>query len=254
VLHSLVAVWTAAAHEPHAPRHWRPVKTSKLVHRDRLLLLFPSVPAVHLLVTCKANQQHKQFRLSLFSDLSRPLLDLLRCKSAAAVHPLLPCSMYWQQGVLEAGDRRWRRSAAAASGRSVGTAENRLEKTKKCSIWGKKGTTAGLCFFFYGGKWAAERDPAVGCCCRWGWFLWVRPEEKTGCLSCNGQLGRVWGNLKFLRKLQLDFRLFLQFFLVSFLCIASFYFIFSILIFFYFKKKWIFRNHPKLGNDTLCKW
>jgi len=58
-----------------------------------------------------------------FSDLPRPLLGLLRCRSAATAHPLLPCSMYWQQGVLEAGDRRWRRSAAAAGGRSVGTAE-----------------------------------------------------------------------------------------------------------------------------------
>jgi len=42
------------------------VKTSKLVDRDRLLLLFSSVPAVHLPVTCKVNQQHKQFRLSFF--------------------------------------------------------------------------------------------------------------------------------------------------------------------------------------------
>jgi hypothetical protein len=43
-----------------------PVKTNKLVDRDRLLLLFSSVPAVHLPVTCKVNQQHKQFRLSFF--------------------------------------------------------------------------------------------------------------------------------------------------------------------------------------------
>jgi len=66
VLHSLGVVLTAAAREPHAPRHWRPVKTSRLVDRDRLLLLFPSVPTVHLPVTCKVNQQHKQFRLSFF--------------------------------------------------------------------------------------------------------------------------------------------------------------------------------------------
>jgi len=64
----------------------------------------------------------------LFSDLPRPLLGLLRCRSTAAAHPLLPCSMYWQQGVLEASDRRWRRSATTASGRSVGTVESRLEK------------------------------------------------------------------------------------------------------------------------------
>jgi len=40
--------------------------------------------------------------------------------------------------------------------------------------------------------------------------------------------------LKFLRKLQLDFRLFLQPFLVGFLRIASLYFIF---FYFYFEKK-----------------
>jgi hypothetical protein len=34
-----------------------PVKTSKLVDRDCLLLLFPLVPVVDLLVTCKATQQ-----------------------------------------------------------------------------------------------------------------------------------------------------------------------------------------------------
>jgi hypothetical protein len=83
-----------------------PAKNSSLVDRDRILLLFPSVPAVHLPVTCKATQQLKQFPILLFSDLPRPLLDLLRCKSAASAHPLLLCSMYWQQGgVLEAGDR-----------------------------------------------------------------------------------------------------------------------------------------------------
>jgi len=43
--------------------------------------------------------------------------------------------------------------------------------------------------------------------------------------------------LKFLQKLQLDFRLFLQPFLVSFLRIASLYFIFFILVFFLFWKK-----------------
>jgi hypothetical protein len=34
-----------------------PAKTSKLVDRDRLLLLFPLVLAVDLPVTCKATQQ-----------------------------------------------------------------------------------------------------------------------------------------------------------------------------------------------------
>jgi hypothetical protein len=80
-----------------------PAKNSSLVDRDRLLLLFLSVPAVHLPVTCKATQQLNQFPVLLFSDLPRPFLDLLHCKSAASAHPLLLYSTYWQQGgVLEA--------------------------------------------------------------------------------------------------------------------------------------------------------
>jgi len=52
-----------AARGPHAPP---PVKTGKLVDRDRLLLLFLFVPAVHLPVTCKASQQHKQYFTFVF--------------------------------------------------------------------------------------------------------------------------------------------------------------------------------------------
>jgi hypothetical protein len=50
--------------------------------------------------------------------------------------------------------------------------------------------------------------------------------------------------------LQLDFRLFLQPFLVGFLRIASLYFIF---FYFYFEKKRILGNHPKLVDDNTYK-
>jgi hypothetical protein len=51
--------------------------------------------------------------------------------------------------------------------------------------------------------------------------------------------------------LQLDFRLFLQPFLVGFLRIANLYFILFILfILFFWEKKRILGNHPKLGDDT----
>jgi hypothetical protein len=36
------------------------------VDRDRLLILFPFVPVVHLPVTCKATQQHKQYFTFVF--------------------------------------------------------------------------------------------------------------------------------------------------------------------------------------------
>jgi hypothetical protein len=51
------------ARGPHAPP---PAKTSKLVDQDRLLLLFLFVPAVHLPITCKATQQHKQYFTFVF--------------------------------------------------------------------------------------------------------------------------------------------------------------------------------------------
>jgi len=72
-----------------------------------------SSPSSLLVRTGGASPSHLQSKPTtqtipalLFLDLPRPLLGLLRCRSAAAAHPLLPCSMYWQQGVLEAGDRR----------------------------------------------------------------------------------------------------------------------------------------------------
>ena len=58
-----------------------PAKTSKLVDRDHLLLLLPPVPVVHLPVTCKATQQHKQFPVLFFLDLPRPFLDMFHRRS-----------------------------------------------------------------------------------------------------------------------------------------------------------------------------
>jgi len=51
-----------------------PAKTSKLVDRDRLLLLFPLVPAVDLPVTCKATQQTQAVDFTFVSPFF--LLDL----------------------------------------------------------------------------------------------------------------------------------------------------------------------------------
>jgi len=53
--------------------------------------------------------------------------------------------------------------------------------------------------------------------------------------------------LNFLQKLPFYFRLFLQPFLVSFLRIASLYFIFLILVFFILEKKVNFEESPKIG-------
>jgi len=53
-------------------------KTSKLVDRDRLLLLFPFIPAVHLPVTCKATQQHKQYFTFVFLFSFRSAIISLR--------------------------------------------------------------------------------------------------------------------------------------------------------------------------------
>ena len=100
----------------HAPR---PMKTSNLVAQDRLLLLFPSVPAVHLLVTCtrskntQTQQMAADFNLFFFIDLfsglflicfaanwftcssSSPLYHVLATRSAGGQSSGLHCGEYW---------------------------------------------------------------------------------------------------------------------------------------------------------------
>ena len=85
-----------------------PMKTSNLVDQDRLLLLFPSVPAVHLLVTCtrSKNTQTQQMAVdfNLFFSLqicSRVCFWSALLQIGLLVRQLLLCPMYWRRGVLE---------------------------------------------------------------------------------------------------------------------------------------------------------
>jgi len=84
VLHSLGVVWTVVARCSTRLRHWRRVgsraaadEDRKPVDRERLLLPCLPSPAVHLPITCKATQQHKQFPvLPFFRSASASLLPL----------------------------------------------------------------------------------------------------------------------------------------------------------------------------------
>ena len=88
----------------HAPQ---PMKTSNLVDRDRLLLLFPSVPAVHLPVTCTRSKNTQTQQMAVNFNLFLPcrsvlgsVFYLLCCRSVClfVIFSSIPCI----------GDKCWR--------------------------------------------------------------------------------------------------------------------------------------------------